>query len=300
LAAPDNNEIWVKRMIGVIGATGKIGGELVKSLRAKGVAFKCIVRDPQAALQKLGPEVTLATGDLSDPESLVAAFEGLDRLFLICGLHQNLAQLETNAIEAAKRAGVSAIVKSSAAEPIIAADSPTLIGRQHLPVEQALQESGLEWTILRPTFLMQNSLSQSARVTNEAKLAMPVKPDVEISFIDTRDIGASAAVVLTEGGHASRIYTLTGVKITLGEAVDTFSRTLRREIEYAFVPEETARSNMDQHGMPEWMKEHFLGMGRLLSEGRLTLLTDDVRRITGREPHDYASYVSNNIKAFGG
>ena len=287
-------------MIGVFGGTGKIGGEVVKALRAKGAAFKCIVRNPEAAAQKLGGDVALTPGDLSDPDGLAAAFEGLDRLFLICGLHRNLAELETNAIEAAKRAGVSAIVKSSAAEPMIAADSPTLVGRQHLPAEQALKDSGLAWTILRPTFLMQNSLSQSARVINEGKLAMPVKPDVEISFVDTRDIGAGAAVVLTEAGHDNRTYTLTGVRITLGEAIDTFSRTLGRRIEYAFVPEETARSNMDQHGMPEWMKEHFLGVGRLLSEGRLTRLTDDVRRITGREPHDYASYVSHNAKAFGG
>ena len=287
-------------MIGVMGATGKIGGEVVKALRANGAAFRCIVRDPTAARVKLNGDVALVPGDLSDPDSLVAAFDGLDWLFLVCGLYPNLAQLEANAIAAAKRAGVSMIVKSSAAEPMIADDSPTPIGRQHMPAEHALKQSGLEWTILRPTFLMQNSLSQSARVINEGKLAMPVKPDVAISFIDTRDIGASAAAVLTESGHERRTYTLTGVRLNLGEAIDTFSRTLGREIEYAFVPEETARSNMDQHGMPEWMKEHFLGVGKLLSEGRLSELTDDVRRITGRDPHDYASFVSNNAKAFGG
>ena len=115
-------------MIGVFGATGKIGGAVAKAIRAKGIEFKCIVRDPQAAAQKLGEDVALTPGDLSDPDSLVAAFEGLDRLFLICGLHRNLAQLETNAIEAAKRAGVSTIVKSSAAEPIIRfGGSPTSV-----------------------------------------------------------------------------------------------------------------------------------------------------------------------------
>ena len=143
-------------------------------------------------------------------------------------------------------------------------------------------------------------VAYGARVINEGKLAMPVKPDVEISFIDTRDIGACAAEVLTEEGHNRRVYTLTGVRITLGEAINTFSQTLGRKIEFAFVPAEVARSNMDQHGMPEWMKEHFLGVGRLLSEGRLTELTDNVRRITGREPHDYASFVSNNATVFGG
>ena len=293
-------EIRVKNMIGVLGGTGKIGGEVVKALRKNDVPFKCIVRDPQAAREKLGGDVTLAAGDLSDPSSLAAAFEGLERLFLICGVTQNLAELEIIAIEAAKQAGVTAIVKSSAAHPMIAPNSPSLICRQHLPVEQAVKESGLAWTILRPTFLMQNSLSQSARVANERTLAMPVRPDAEISFVDTRDVGACAAVVLTGAGHENRTYTLTGVRITLGEAIDTFSRILGRNIEYAFVPEETARTNMDKIGIPDWMKEHFLGLGRLLGEERLIELTDDVRRLTGRDPHDYASYVANNAKAFGG
>ncbi|NQU69307.1 MAG: SDR family oxidoreductase [Rhodospirillales bacterium] len=287
-------------MIGVLGGTGKIGGDVVKALRQKNVPFKCIVRDPAAVAAKLGPEVAFAPGDLSDLDSLVAAFQGLEKIFLVCGLDPDLGRLENNAIEAAKQCGVSLIVKLSAAEPMIDVNSPTSVGRQHLVVEQALRDSGLDWTTLRPTFLMQNSLSQRVRVATEHKLAMPVRPDANVSMIDTRDIAACAAVALTEDGHGDQTYTLTGVRITLGEAVNTFSRVLGRDIEYAFVPEETALANMARMGIPDWMREHFLGIGKLLSEERLVELTDDVRRITGRDPHDYASYVSNNAEAFGG
>ena len=287
-------------MIGVFGGTGKIGGEVFKALREKGAPFKCIVRDPAAAAEILGDDVALTPGDLSDIDGLVAAFEGLGKVFLVCGLNPDLARLEINAIEAAKRSGVSGIVKLSAAEPMIDANSPTPVGRQHLAVEQALRESGLNWTILRPTFLMQNSLSQRVRVATEHRLDMPVPPDAQVSMIDTRDIAACAAAALTEDGHDGKTYTLTGVRHSLGEAINIFSRVLGREIEYAFVPRETAIANMARMGIPDWMREHFLGIGQLLSEERLIELTDDFNRITGREPHDYASYVSNNADAFGG
>lgn len=285
-------------MIGIFGGTGKIGGDVVKALQTKGASFKCIVRDLDAAAAKLGPNVLLTKGDLSDIDSLVAAFQGLDKIFLVCGLDQNLAQLEINAIEAAKQAGVSLIVKSSAAEPMIDANSPTSVGRQHMEVEQALKASGLAWTILRPTFLMQNSLSQRVRVANEHKLAMPVRPDANVSMIDTRDIAACAAIALTETGYEGKTYTLTGVRLTLGEAVDTFAQVLEREITYAFIPEDAARANMARMGIPDWMREHFLGIGQLLTEERLVEVTDDFRRITGAEPQSYASYVSNNAAAF--
>ncbi len=105
-------------MIGVFGGTGKIGGDVVMALRATGAPFTCIVRDPDAAAAKLGEDVALTPGDLSDIDSLVAAFEGLDKIFLVCGLDPNLARLEANAIEAARQCGVSSIVKASAANPM--------------------------------------------------------------------------------------------------------------------------------------------------------------------------------------
>ena len=250
-------------MIGVFGGTGKIGGDVVKALRAKNAGFKCIVRDPDSAAEKLGDDVALTPGDFSDIDSLVAAFEGLDKIFLVCGLDQNIARLEINAIEAAKRSGVSEMVKLSAAEPMINADSPTPVGRQHLTVEHALKESGLDWTILRPTFLMQNSLSQRLRVSTEHKLEMPLSPDTNVSMIDTRDIAACAAIVLTEEGHKGRTYTLTGVRITLGQTVATFSRVLGREIEYVFITDDSARTNMAKNGIPAWMREHFFGIALL-------------------------------------
>ncbi len=287
-------------MIAVIGATGKIGGEAVKALRRKGAAFRCIVRDPEAAAGKLGPDVDLVEGDLSDPIALRSTLRGMERLFLVCGLDPMLARLEINAIEAAGEAGVSHVVKSSAAWPMIEPHSPTEVGRQHLEVECALEASGLEWTILRPSFLMQNSLSQASRVANESRIALPVPGDAVVGMVDTEDVGACAAEALTGDGHAGRTYHLTGAAITFAEVAAAFSRVLGREIRLDVVPEAQARSNMNEARLPDWMIAHFLGIGRLLSRNELAEVTGDVEAILGRAPRDVAHYVEKNAAAFGG
>ena len=88
-------------MIGVIGGTGITGSQLVATLKAKAAEFRCIVRDPDAARAKLGTDVELVGGDLSDISSLESAMSGFDTLYILCGHSPMLQQLEINALEAA-------------------------------------------------------------------------------------------------------------------------------------------------------------------------------------------------------
>ena len=94
-------------MIGVIGGTGITGSQLVAALQARAAEFRCIVRDPDAAKAKLGDDVDLVRGDLSDTSSLGSAMSGFDTLYILCGHSPMLQQLEINELEAAKEAGVS-------------------------------------------------------------------------------------------------------------------------------------------------------------------------------------------------
>ena len=72
-------------MIGVLGGTGVTGSQVVAALKAKGADFTCIVRDPDAAKAKLG-DVNIVRGDLSEPDSLDTALEGVDTLYLLYGI----------------------------------------------------------------------------------------------------------------------------------------------------------------------------------------------------------------------
>ncbi len=287
-------------MIGVLGGTGMTGGQVVAALKAKGASFKCIVRDPAAAKEKLGGEVELVQGDLSDPASLDAAFAGLDTLYLLCGHSPRLAEFELNALEAAKRAGISYIVESSGSEKGVAADGPTDILRAHHKVEQAVRASGLRWAISRPNFYMSNMLAMAPPIAQDSKLVTALPKETTISMIHPADIGECGAEMLTSDAHDGEALYLTGAEITMGEVVEEFSRTLGREIAYVQVLPEAVRKVMEERGMPDWLIAHLGGVMGFCAKGGMKGETEWVEKLTGHPPRTVADWIGENRAAFGG
>ena len=247
-------------MIGVLGGTGNTGGQVVNALKAKGAEFKCIVRNPAAARDKLGADVALVQADLSDPSSLDTAFQGLDTLYLLCGHSPKLAEMELNALEAAKNAGVSFIVESSGSEKGITADAPSEILKMHHRVEEAVKQSGINWTISRPNFFMSNFLNMAEPVAKMGKLITALPPETKISMIHPADVGESVAELLTSKNYIGETCFLTGNAITMNEVKDELSNALGKDIAYVQVSPEDARKAMQAKGMPDWLIAHMGGM----------------------------------------
>ena len=111
-------------------------------------------------------------------------------------------QMETNFIEAARRAGVQHLVQFSGLGADI--DSPARISRCHAMVERTLEESGIPFTHLRPNTFMQNILGAAPAIASRGSLEQPMN-DLTVSLVDVRDIAAVAATVLTEPGHIGNI-----------------------------------------------------------------------------------------------
>src|SRR3954466_15153469 len=130
-------------MILVTGATGTSGVEIVRALLALAERPRVLARDPEKAANLLGDDVEIARGDFTDPASLEAAMEGVERALLLTVSAPTVVEHETNFIEAAKRAGVRHIVKFS----VLLADekSPMRFMRQHAEVEAKLKSSGVAW-----------------------------------------------------------------------------------------------------------------------------------------------------------
>lgn len=287
-------------MIGVLGGTGNTGSQVVKALKAKGTAFKAIVRDPKAAAEKLGADVELAQGDLSDPASLEPAFAGLDTLYILCGHSPNLAQMEINALEAAKKAGVGNVVVSTGSEKGVSPDGPSEILRMHYQVEQAVKESGVKWTISRPNFFMSNLLNMAQPVVQANKLITALPIETAVTMVHPADVGESGAELLTGDGHRGNAYFLTGPSVTMGEVAQTLSSALGREITYVQVPPEAARKAMEERGMPDWLMAHMGGMMGFVAKGQMAGSTDNVAKLTGHPPRTFAEWVGENKAAFGG
>ena len=287
-------------MIGVLGGTGMTGSQVVAALKAKGASFKCIVRDPAAAKEKLGADVELIQGDLSDPASLDSAFSGLDTLYLLCGHSPKLADFELNGLEAAKRAGIAYIVESSGSEKGVTADGPSDILRAHFKVEQAVKASGLRWAISRPNFYMSNLLGMAPPVANDGKLVTALPAETTISMIHPADVGECGAELLTGGGHDGEAPFLTGAAVTMEQVRAELSRALGKEIVYVQVPPEALKQALADRGMPDWLIAHQAGLMGFCAKGGMSDETDSVEKLTGHAPRPLADWIGENRAAFSG
>ena len=194
-------------MILITGATGTNGIEIVRLLARSGVPCRALVRNAQkaAALAAL-PKVEIVEGDLADPETLAPAVEGVDKALLCSSIGRNLVELQGKLIRTAKRAGVGHTVKFSGMD---ADHSEWRFLRWHGQAEKELEDSGLAFTHLLPNQFMQVYLRFQPTIAADGKFRAASK-DSEVNPVDIRDIAAVA--VLTQSGHESKKYVITGPK----------------------------------------------------------------------------------------
>lgn len=285
-------------MIIVLGATGNTGGALVKELKAAGADFKCVVRDVERAKKILGNDVDCVQGDLSDYASLVAAFQGGDTLFLHSGHSPAIEEQQINGVNAAKEAGIGTIVKVAGAEGGMHPDCPSHIMRMHHAVEQAVMDSGLSWTILRPGFFMQNVMAAIPAIKAKGIIPNPFASDRKVNMIHTADTAAVAAKVLTGDGHDGKIYALYGNEISFAEIAAELSSQLGREIKHVQIPKQAMLDTMRENNMPDWLIAHMSATTGLLEDGGMNGDTATLAGLLGREPTGFAQFVSEKLPAF--
>jgi uncharacterized protein YbjT (DUF2867 family) len=287
-------------MILVIGGTGNTGRALVNALVAQGLDFKCMVRNEAKARETLGRDVALVSGDLDDSASLDRAMAGADTVFLNSGHGPTLLRQQTNAIDAAKRAGVAFFVKMSGSEKAIAADGPSQIMRDHYHAEEALKASGMAWSIVRPNYFINNIMMFAPTVSADGKFMAPMPGDAPISMIDVRDTADCALTVLTQPGHGGKTYYLTGAVVSLNQVAAELTRVLGREIAFVSVPWEGAKAAMEKQGMPDWLIAHMAGLAPFASAGHMGGTTDWVETLSGHPPRTLGAFVEEHKAAFGG
>ena len=281
----------------VTGAAGQLGRAIITELKARGATdITAGSRDP-AKVADLG--VKTARVDFDDPSSLDAAFSGIERLMLIStdvlGVPGKRKEQHLAAVAAAKRAGVRHVVYTSMPSPEPGAQIP--FAPDHLGTEEAIKESGMDYTILRHNWYFENTLmgmpqaiASGAVYTSAAQggLAQVARDDLA---------AADAGALLTETGKHT--YDLSGPQaLTRDQEIAVFNRVLGTKINAVHLDDAALTGGLTAAGLPDFLIGLIVGADASIRTGRMGKVTDAVERLSGRKPRSLEDWLSANRELF--
>ncbi|MEV0227383.1 SDR family oxidoreductase [Streptomyces sp. NPDC050704] len=281
-------------MILVTGATGTIGSEVVRQLAARGEKVRALTRDPSRARVPEGVEV--ARGDYLDPTSVAAALSGATAVFLVGVLGPDDADRDRDLVAQARAAGVRRVVKLSA----IGTGDPVLgrVGTWHLPGEQAVRASGLEWTVLRPSSFASNTLSWADAI-RDGKPVPNMTGDALQGVIDPRDVSEVAAQALLSSAHAGHTYTLTGSELlSAPDQAAVLAEVLGRPVDTLDLTPDEARAQLTGSGLDAEYVAGVMEGSSFVRKGGNAVVTEEVRSVLGRAPRTYRKWAVDHKAAF--
>lgn len=223
-------------LILVTGAAGKTGLAVIRALALRDARIRAFVRraDQTRLVREAGAEDVLA-GDLTDPNLFLRAMEGVSALYLLFpNVYPTEAELGLTAIAAAMKHSIKSVVYHSVLFPQIEAMPHHW---QKLRVEEALIQSGLNFTILQPASYMQNIKASWESVKKTGNYLVPYSISVEFSPIDLNDVAAAACICLLDSKHSGAIFQLAGPeRLTSIQMAQAMSQVLDRQVQAIHQP----------------------------------------------------------------
>ncbi|OUJ02490.1 nucleoside-diphosphate sugar epimerase [Acetobacter cibinongensis] len=277
--------------IGVSGASGQLGSAVVQAL-AETVAAENLVaisRTPKTDRTYAG-----RLGDYDQSETLVAAYQGLDRLLLIPGadLRPGIRSRQMlAAVDAAAQAEVGHVFLLSATGT--QREGESAVGAAYWHSEQALIKSAIPaWTILRMSYFSETLVEEVRMSLTAGGLAM--LEDSRVSFVSRGDVAKAAAAALTSEGHEGAIYQLTGSEALLGEAVCRLvAQQIQRPFALNVMPAEVLRAGLLKTGLPDVVADAVVSMKARQARGAYDIVSGDIVRLTGGTPCSLAEILAS-------
>lgn len=287
----------MSKTILITGATGNISSGIIDHLKGGQHRLLALVRNPDKAKEFESAGVELRVGDLEKPWTLGAAFEGADTVWILTPPGPRAPEQSSNALWAARNAGVKHAVRMSAIGA--AHDAPTINGRLHGLSDAELIGSRIPYTIVKPHFFMQNLLMAAESIAQQGVMHLPLA-DGRMGLIDSRDISEFAARVLSDPGHEGKTYTLTGpASVTMHQAAAAIGDAIGKPVRYEAVPLEAAWQSLVQTGMDEWMVNLLCDYFAAYSANWGDLVTDDFQRVVGKAPRSIVEFARDLAGYFG-
>lgn len=275
----------------VTGSTGNVGSEVVAQLLERNVDVRGSVVPGHGKVAPHGAATVEL--DFEDSATFDQALSGVDRVFLLRPPHLSDAKAMRPFIDSMRNRGISQVVFLS----VQGAGSNPLV--PHHGIEQYLKKSGLNWTILRPSFFMQNlSTTHRASICHHGEVYVPAGHG-RTNFIDVADIGEASAIVLTTPGHDRKAYELTGPEaLTYSEVAASLSAACDRTITYPAPSAKQFATRMASEGYDSAFISVMKSIYAIAKFGMAGGTTDELEKLLGRRPTTLAEWARRNAHFF--
>lgn len=278
-------------MILVTGAAGKTGRAVIRALTAGGEAVRALVHRPEQVrlAKRLGARQVIA-GDMHAPELMTRAAQGIQAIYLICpNMSRDEVEIGEVAISAARSAGVERFVYHSVLHP----QTEAMPHHWHkLRVEERLFESGLRYTILQPSAYMQNVLAHWDLIVEQGLFPVPYATDTRLGMVDVEDVGAAAAIVLTQQGHTGATYELASAEVlSQTEVAAVLTQELGRQVQAKTMSLKEWKEGARRAGLGDYQIETLIKMFHYYECHGLWGNPRVLSWLLGRPPTTFAAFV---------
>ena len=281
----------------VTGASGHLGRRVVELLlEKKAGAVIAGTRDPAKVADLVAKGAEARVVDFDKPETLDAAFAGVDRLLIVStdALAVRTDQ-QRRAVEAAAKAGVKHVVYTSSPAPKPWPENPVL--NSHYWTEHALAASGMGWTVLRNNIYADMILMALGNALKSGQLFTATGSGGR-NYVTREDCAQAAAGALADGFEGTRILEVSGpAPVTQDEIAAWASEIAGKTVTHVPVPAEALRQGMIDAGLPEIYAGVLTGFDVDASEGFHATVTSAVKDLSGREPTAVKDFLTTNAEA---
>lgn len=286
-------------MILVTGATGQLGQIVIEKLAEEIPTNQIValVRDPSKAEQLTSKGVNVRVGDYHNADSLVAAFQGVEKLLLISSndFNNRIGQ-HKNAIDAAVSAGVKHVFYTGVTLNDIHTSPLKPFLEDHYLTEDYIKASGLTYTFLEnslyaeviPMFLGEN--------VTETGVFFPAG-EGRVAFAARKDLGEATANILLGAGHENQTYNLTGEKAyTFDEIASILSELSNKTVPYISPEPEVFVQTLTQFGLPEHIIQMSIGFASGMKNNDFDKPYDTLEKVLGRKTTPLKEFLKETYK----
>lgn len=274
----------------VIGGTGTVGRDVVVGLLKQSDSVRVLTRSQEHA-DMVPKGARPVIGDLEDPTTYDAIFANVDRLFLLNSVSMTELHQGLSAVNEARRRRIERLVYLSVHNPYTMPHAPHIASK--IAIENAIKESGIPYTILRPNNFYQNDYWFEHAIRDHGIYPQPIG-DVGLSRVDTRDVAEAAVNALTQDGHADQTYTLVGPDVLTGtDCAVVYAKALNRDVQYGG-NDLDAWEQQSRSMLPAWMAYDFRLMYATFQKRGLKATNaqhHETRTILGHDPRSFRAFV---------